>query len=211
MIENMHQGQLNTGDKSAHFNIVGAISTPVELINMLAKNSVDLLLLGYSLNTCDNSSSNPLTSMDGYALTKWLISKYPRLKIIIISPYKHVSLIRMMLELGVVGYISVDVGEKTLERVISTAMNNEVYVERHLMKSLFNNQQQDITNITAKESEVLRLLCKGLNLTHIATRMNLSIKTVSAHKLRAMSKLGVNSDCQLYCLLAKTQWFDIAF
>jgi len=29
MIENMHKGQLYTGDKSAHFNIVGAISSPV--------------------------------------------------------------------------------------------------------------------------------------------------------------------------------------
>jgi len=149
--------------------------------------------------------------MDGYDLTKWLIGKYPRLKIIIISPYKHVSLIRMMLKLAVVGYISIDVGEKTLERVICTALNNEVYVERHLMKSLFNNQQQDVTNITAKESEVLRLLCKGVKLTHIATRMNLSIKTVSAHKLRAMSKLGVNSECQLYWVLAKTRRLNIAF
>ncbi|CAI1710447.1 Capsular synthesis regulator component B [Serratia ficaria] len=212
MIGNMHGGQLNSGVNNSHFNIVGDISTPSELINLLARNSIDLLLLGYSLNTQhDNGGGNPLTSMDGYALTKWLISKYPQLKIVIISPYKHTSLIRMMLELGVAGYISMDVSEKTLERVITAVLNNEVYVERHLMKTLFNNQEQDAADITAKESEVLRLLCKGLSLTHIAIRMNLSIKTVSAHKLRAMSKLGVNSDCQLYCLLTKTRLFDIAF
>jgi two-component system capsular synthesis response regulator RcsB len=211
MIGNMHGGQLGSSENNSHFNVVGDISTPSELISLLAKNSVDLLLLGYSLNTHDNGSNNPLTSMDGYALTKWLISKYPQLKIIIISPYKHTSLIRMMLELGVAGYISMDVSEKTLERVITAVLNNEVYVERHLMKTLFNSQEQDTADITAKESEVLRLLCKGLSLTRIALRMNLSIKTVSAHKLRAMSKLGVNSDCQLYCLLTKTRLFDITF
>lgn len=211
MIGNMHGGKLNTGVTSSHVNIVGDISTPSELINLLTNNSVDLLLLGYSLDTQDNNSNNPLASMDGYALTKWLVKKYPRLKIVIISPYKHTRLIRMMLELGVAGYISMDVSEKTLERMISAVLNNEVYVEQHLMKTLFNNNELEAKDITTKESEVLRLLCKGLNLTNIATRMNLSIKTVSAHKQRAMSKLGVNSDCQLYCLLTKTQLFDIAF
>ncbi|WP_247656272.1 LuxR C-terminal-related transcriptional regulator [Enterobacter cloacae] len=39
--------------------------------------------------------------------------------------------------------------------------------------------------------------------------MHLSIKTVSAHKVRAMEKLDVQNDCQLYSLIIKNQMFEI--
>ena len=56
---------------------------------------------------------------------------------------------------------------------------------------------------------MLRLICNGLNLKEIAQHMHLSIKTVSAHKIRAMEKLDVQNDCQLYSLIIKNQIFDI--
>jgi two-component system capsular synthesis response regulator RcsB len=113
--------------------------------------------------------------------------------------------------MGATGYISMDICEKTLERVIVSVLNNEVYVEKGMMKSLFQGGDRSGKDVSLKEMEVLRLLCKGLNLTSIANRMNLSIKTVSAHKLRAMSKLDVDSDCQLYCLLTETKLFNVSF
>ncbi|EIC82695.1 response regulator transcription factor [Serratia sp. M24T3] len=196
-------------ENTSSFNIVADVSTPNELITVLSGKPVDLLILGYSLETFQNNS--PIAALDGYALIKWLARKYPELKIIVISPYRHPQLIRMVLEMGVLGYISLNVSEKILERAIVSVINNEVYIEKGMMKTLFQGGDLNGKPISLKELEVLRLLCKGHNLTSIAGRMNLSIKTVSAHKLRAMSKLDVNSDCQLFCLLAETRLFNLSF
>ncbi|WP_231566756.1 helix-turn-helix transcriptional regulator [Erwinia sp. 9145] len=90
------------------------------------------------------------------------------------------------------------------------AMDEEVYIERGLMDSLLRRDTLAGQELTTRENDELRMLCRGLSLTAISEKMNLSNKTVSAHKLRAMEKPGVQSDCQLYCLLAETRMFDIA-
>ena len=86
-------------------------------------------------------------------------------------------------------------------------MKDEVYIEPTLVKGFLQSE----ASLSAREIEVLRLLCKWGNLTDVSRQMHLSIKTVSAHKIRAMEKLQVKNDCQLYYLLARTRMFEIAF
>jgi two-component system capsular synthesis response regulator RcsB len=207
MIANM-PSFLGNGAEQTEYVITGDTASPSELLTQLASQPVDILFLGFSLAT--HQSANPLSGMDGVMLIKWISRKYPQLKIIVLSPYKNAQLIRMALEAGAKAYISRDTCEKTLNRALSSVVNGEVYIERDLMSSLFHSGKATNQELSPREIDVLRMLCKGLSLTEIAQQMHLSNKTVSAHKLRAMEKFGVNSDCQLYCLLAKTQMFDIA-
>jgi two-component system capsular synthesis response regulator RcsB len=53
-------------------------------------------------------------------------------------------------------------------------------------------------SLTPKESEVLRLLLRGLTVSDISTRLNRTKQTVSAQKKSAMRKLGVTSEYELY-------------
>ncbi|WP_434745181.1 LuxR C-terminal-related transcriptional regulator [Candidatus Pantoea rara] len=188
--------------------VTGDTASPSGLISLLTEQTVDILFLGFSLAT--TPGPNPISGMDGVLLIKWLNRKYPKLKMIVLSPYKNTQLIRMTLEAGAKAYISRDTCEKTLSRTLSSVINDEVYIERELMNALFQNNNQASRELSPREIDVLRMMCQGLNLTQIAQQMNLSNKTVSAHKLRAMEKLNVSNDCQLYCVLAKTQAFDIA-
>ncbi|WP_313654386.1 response regulator transcription factor [Pantoea sp.] len=189
-------------------NIAGDTASPSDLVSLLTQQNIDILFLGFSLAT--SPGPNPISGMDGVLLIKWLSRKFPKLKIIVLSPYKNTQLIRMTLEAGAKAYISRDTCEKTLSRTLSSVINDEVYIERELMNALFQNNSQADQELSPREIDVLRMMCQGLNLTQIAQQMNLSNKTVSAHKLRAMEKLNVSNDCQLYCVLAKTQAFDIA-
>jgi len=188
--------------------VTGDTASPSGLMSLLTEQTVDILFLGFSLAT--TPGPNPISGMDGVLLIKWLNRKYPKLKMIVLSPYKNTQLIRMTLEAGAKAYISRDTCEKTLSRTLSSVINDEVYIERELMNALFQNNNQASRELSPREIDVLRMMCQGLNLTQIAQQMNLSNKTVSAHKLRAMEKLNVSNDCQLYCVLAKTQAFDIA-
>ena len=189
------------------FSVVGDSALPSDILELLSQKKIDILFLGFSQTT--DISTNPLKGMDGIRLIKWLSQKYPEVKIVVLSPYKNTQLVRLALELGVKAYISRDTCEKTLQRMLTAVINDEVYIERELMNSLFCNDNIRSPELSPREIDVLRMLCKGLNLMEIATQLHLSNKTVSAHKIRAMDKLGVNSDCQLYCLIAKTQMFDI--
>lgn len=188
--------------------VVGDTDSPSTLMTLLAQNTVDLLFLGYSLTT--NPGQNPHNTMDGVPLIRWINRKYPQLKIVVLSPFKNTQVIRLVLKAGARGYISRDICEKNLSRALMAVLNGEVYIERELMDSLFRRDTLAGQELSPREIDVLRMLCKGFSLTGIAAQMNLSNKTVSAHKLRAMEKLGVKNDCQLYCLMAKTQMFEIS-
>jgi len=200
---------LNAGSSPALPPHVVDTGSPGELVTLLAANRIDLLILGYSLNT--QASGKPISTLDGYGLIKWLARKYPLLKIIVISPYKHSAIMRAILDMGAAGYITMNSCEKTLEQAIVAVMNNDIYVENGLMKALFKGGDLSGKEMSLREMEVLRLLLKGLSFNDIAEQMNLSPKTVSAHKLRAMSKLEVHSDCELYCLLTQIRLFNPSF
>lgn len=51
--------------------------------------------------------------------------------------------------------------------------------------------------LTEREYEVLRLLSDGLRVTDIARRLDISVKTVSTHKVRLQDKLGVRTTAQI--------------
>ena len=189
------------------FTLADETQTTSELLKQLAQQLPDILLLGYTLS--GTQSADPLSRMEGLALVKGLSQRYPTLKVILLTRYKNPQLIRLAIETGAKGYLSHNMSEKTFRDALTGVLNNEVYVEPALMKALFPAEKLTSEALSPREMDVLRLLCKGGNLTDVSRRMHLSIKTVSAHKIRAMEKLGVKNDCQLYCLLSRTRMFDI--
>jgi len=54
------------------------------------------------------------------------------------------------------------------------------------------------TELSARETEVLRLFASGLTVSQIAIQLSRSVKTISRQKMDAMSKLGLKSDLEVY-------------
>ncbi|HEY1844355.1 MAG TPA: response regulator transcription factor [Buttiauxella sp.] len=208
VVNNMPADRMQSASEHHSFNIMADVSSPIDLIHAMRHSPADLLLLGHSLDT-SVSSHDPVATMDSFTLIKWLIKKYPKIKIIIITPYTNASMVRMAIESGISGYVSMDSCELGLERAINAVLNNELYIEKKLMYLALQQTEKNSMELSVKEFEVIRLLCKGFNMAKIASYMHISIKTVSAHKLKAMSKLQVKTDCQLYSLLSKTNHFEM--
>lgn len=187
--------------------LAGEAASSAELQSLLGQHHPDIAILGYSLTT--SLSRAPLAAMDGLKLLRWLNQTYPALNVILLSPYANATLIRQALKEGARSYLSRDINEKTLSQAIATVLKGEIYIESQLVNMLFRHEKTDVEKLSPREIDVLRLICNGLNLKEIAHHMHLSIKTVSAHKVRAMEKLDVKNDCQLYSLIIKNQMFDI--
>jgi DNA-binding CsgD family transcriptional regulator len=60
-------------------------------------------------------------------------------------------------------------------------------------------QLEDLTavSLTSREREVVQLLAEGKTSKETASCLNLSIRTVEAHRRQIMRKLGMNSVAQL--------------
>lgn len=198
----VHAMLMANATPTLHLSLSGEAASTGELLALLAQQKPDILLLGYTL-------IHSLNDMEGLTLVKWLAHHYPKLKVMMLSPDTNPLMIRLALEAGARAYLSRHTNENILHQALHSVIEGEVFVEHTLMNTLFQKGKAMTDALSPRETEVLRLICKGMSLTDISRRLHLSIKTVSAHKMRAMEKLGVKNGCQLYCLLAKTRMFDI--
>ncbi len=64
--------------------------------------------------------------------------------------------------------------------------------------------------VTERESEVLRLIASGYSNKEIAARLDLSVKTVEAHKANAMRKLGLTGRIDIVKYAILQGWLDSA-
>ena len=64
------------------------------------------------------------------------------------------------------------------------------------------------SNITDREAEVLRLIAAGYGNKEIAARLELSAKTVEAHKANAMRKLDLNGRIDIVKYAVLQGWLD---
>jgi len=87
--------------------VTGEAASTSELLNLLAQNKIDILLLGYTL-------IQSLNDMEGLTLVKWLMHHYPTLKVIMLSPDTNPLMIRLALEAGARAYLSRHTNEKIL-------------------------------------------------------------------------------------------------
>ena len=57
--------------------------------------------------------------------------------------------------------------------------------------------QTSYDRLSGREREILKLLAEGLTVKEIASRLNLSIKTVDVHKYNLMRKIDVHDRAEL--------------
>ncbi|HEY4318151.1 MAG TPA: response regulator transcription factor [Herbaspirillum sp.] len=183
------------------YRVTADVANPKELFAVLASHAPDLLLLDYSLNTESepDQARHPLHSLDGRGLIRYIRKQYG-IPMVVVSMHHSPIIIRGAMEAGAHGYISKAANVDTLGLAIETVIKGGTFIEHRLLRSVLHHDRET-PNISPKELEVLRQLGKGSRLTDIAASMSLSIKTVSAHKLRAMEKLGVHNDSDLYRMI----------
>ena len=59
------------------------------------------------------------------------------------------------------------------------------------------NRLPRFATLTTREREVLKMLAEGNSVKEIACDLNLSVKTVEAHKFNLMRKLGIHNKAEL--------------
>ncbi len=107
------------------------------------------------------------------------------------------------LELGALGYILKDAEASALIEAIRSVNNNQTYIQPVMARELVNEYKRiksgadDPKNrLTARETEVLRLLAKGMLNKEIANALIISEKTVKNHISSIFRKLNVQDRTQ---------------
>jgi DNA-binding NarL/FixJ family response regulator len=115
---------------------------------------------------------------------------------------------------GAVGYLHKDMNEERLATVLRNVLAGEAAIPRGLVACVvreFQTQgrrrtiarEQGGAEMTARETEVMELMCDGLSTGEIAERLVVSPVTVRRHISEIVAKLGVNDREQAVALLGR--------
>ena len=162
-----------------------------DLQAILSAQPVDILLLDLSIP----SSAQEHNPYPVFHELPALMRKYPDLKIIVISMFTQLSLVKAMFDLGIKAYIFKDdqVSIQMLANVVKTVAEGGVYMSQGAYPGPSVPQPAQI--LTPRQQEVLSLCMAYPNLTTNALALHLNISTSTCRNLLsgAYRRLGVQN------------------
>jgi two-component system, NarL family, invasion response regulator UvrY len=126
----------------------------------------------------------------------------PKLPVLIISMHPEDQYALRVLKAGASGYIGKDTVHNDLIRAVQTVLLGKKFITPSVAEKLANalntdNDKSLHEKLSDREFEVFRLLAAGMQVSEIATKLSLSVTTVSTYRSRVLEKLGMKSNADL--------------
>jgi len=131
----------------------------------------------------------------GLEATRTLLERAPAMAVLMLSMHSEQTVVQQALAAGVRGYVL----KNALDLDLASAVRRVAAGERVLDPALA--QQAPLagqrTRLTARELEVLQLICEGLSSRQIAAKLQVSANTVGVHRANIMNALGIHKTAEL--------------
>ena len=143
-----------------------------------------------------------MPELNGLEATRRIKDALPETEILIFSMHESEELIRDVLAAGARGYLlKSDASRQLVPAVESLARHqaffsgrvSEVVLGGFLNPEPLKTSSTAAERLTSREREIVQLLAEGQSNKQIATKLDLSVKTVETHRTSAMRKLGLKS------------------
>jgi DNA-binding NarL/FixJ family response regulator len=125
-------------------------------------------------------------------------------KALVLSAHEDRAFLRQVLAAGAKGYVLKRAAAEELVQAITVVAAGGMYLDptltEHVVDGFVNPPAAAAGNgpgLTEREVQVLRLIARGYANKEVAAQLDVSVKTVENHKLRAMEKLGLNGRVDL--------------
>jgi two-component system, NarL family, response regulator NreC len=127
-----------------------------------------------------------------------MLEAAPRTRIVVLTMQKEPAFARQALQLGVLGYVLKEAADDELVQAVRKAAAGETYLQPALGARLAAEPEQAAaTDLSERETDVLRLIALGHTNAEIAEQLYISVRTVETHRAHIQQKLGVSSRAEL--------------
>ena len=183
--------------------IVGEVGDGPTLFTALAHLMPDCLLIDVTMPDFE-----PLRAI------RLIRARYPHLKILAVSAYDDDVYVQGLLGVGVNGYHLKDQPLSDLRLAVQRVLAGEQWLSSPLIKKLlhYSAPQKPSSRLTARQSDIVRLLAQGFDNQSIAQQTGLSVKTIENHLTRIYRQLNVQSRLEAVTLIRqKPELLELQF
>ncbi len=187
------------------FEVIAEAANGQEVIDLLDQNGdgeqPDLILMDMMMPV-----------MNGVEATRHILNRYPHLKIVILTSFIEDDLVVEAIEAGAVSYILKTVSAEELIYALQGASRGMPVMTGDISQALTrgirqrSTAQEEASDLTGREREVLMLIAEGLSNKEIAEELHISIKTVKTHVSNLLMKCELEDRTQLAIFAHRKGW-----
>ena len=181
--------------------LIGTASNGIEALRVCETLTPDVVLLDLIM-----------PGMDGVTTIHNLRTRYPSIRIVVLTSSDEEKLVQKALHAGALSYLVKNVSVPALIDAIRAAYHGKSTLTQEAAQVLVGAIQRPPAlghDLSQREMETLRLMIRGLKNHEVAQQMMVSTSTVKKHVSSILSKLGVTNRLEAATLALEHQIVDI--
>ncbi len=189
------QGVKNLLNTEPDMEVIGEVPNGGDAIEKATELRPDLVLMDIGM-----------PGFSAFEAARQIKKNRPETKVLFLTMYDDEDYLVEAMEVGGSGYVLKDSPAGQLLGAIRDVARGGSYLSPRMLSQLVDDFRSRIKSatrtprfatLTAREKEVLKMLAEGQSVKEIACALNLSVKTVEAHKFNLMRKLDIHNKAQL--------------
>lgn len=157
-----------------------------------------------------------MPELNGAKATELLKRDCPETKVLALTVHNDQGYLHQLLKAGASGYVLKRAAPHELIRAIRAVAAGETYLDPTIVNDVVGSyvrkqsarEGQPQAELSEREAEVLRLIALGYSNKEIATRLDISVRTVETYKARLMEKLNFHSRTEIVRYALLQGWLD---
>lgn len=138
----------------------------------------------------------------GMDVLKEIKSHHPSLPVVIFSMYPEDQFAVRAMKAGASAYLTKDISSKELEKAIRVILSGEQYytpsIAALITNELRDTQDEHSHNVLSnREHQVFLLIAGGMNVSDIARKLSLSVKTISVYRAIILKKMNLKNNAEI--------------
>lgn len=157
--------------------------------------------------------------LDGIRALPRIKQASPKTRVLMVSMYDSADFVMQSLRAGADGYLLKDAAAMELTLALQALAAGRTYLSPAIAATVVQQALASAPQVasapaaaelplTPRQVEVLRRIVSGVSMKEIAYELQLSVKTVEAHRAQIMERLGVRNLPQLVLHAVRHGWID---
>ena len=188
----IREGLRSLLEKQPDMSVVGEALNGLGAIKLVAEKKPDIVILDIAM-----------PEMNGIATARRIFMDNPKVKVLALSMHSDHHFVTEMLEAGASGYMLKDSAFGELTNAIRTIISGGLFISPHIAGNVLeefsrrakpgHTPVRHVTQLSQREKEILQFISEGHSTKEIASKINVSVKTVETHRQHIMQKVGAHN------------------
>lgn len=186
----VRQGLRRILEDEPDFVVVGEVADGQSAVRFAAEQAIDVAILDIAM-----------PGKSGLQAARDIVRSHPRVKVLILSMHDNEHYLFEALRIGAAGFVHKSSADTDLIAACRATLAGEAFLYpgavTTLVREFVLRRGSDVSVLSPREEEVLKLIAEGHTGREIAAMLYLSPKTIERHRTNILDKLGLRDRVDL--------------